>query len=159
MTALDGGTGVAWTRPSPTVTPLTSPFWLAAANGRLTAQECLSCGHLRYPIAHVCPNCLNDACSWRELSGSGTVFSRVVYHRAFNESFRDQVPYIVAIVQLDEGPRMLSNIVGPDRALVRIGSRVRVTFDRVGDDVAVPLFELAPDADSPSPISEREGTV
>jgi uncharacterized OB-fold protein len=79
-----------------------------------------------------------------EASGEGTVYTRTIVRQAHIEPFRSMVPYVVALIELDEGPRMMSNVVGCGPEEVKIGARVRVLFEAVSDDAAVPLFELAP---------------
>lgn len=125
----------------PRITDLNRPFWEAAHRGELRLQRCENCHHIRYPIAATCPVCLRDEASWLPLSGRGEVFASVVYHRAFGGPLADHVPYVVAIVQLDEGPRMLSNIVGGGQA--RVGDPVEVVFETLSPDCSVPRFRLA----------------
>ncbi|NEK59586.1 hypothetical protein GCU56_17145 [Geodermatophilus sabuli] len=132
-------------KPLPVVTELNRPFWDGARREVLQVQCCTECGHLRYPIAEVCPRCLSGGVEWVPLSGVGEVFACVTYHRAYAPEFSDDVPYTVAIVQLDEGPRMLSNVVGPGRLDARVGDRVRVVFDAVTAQTTVPRFRLAQD--------------
>jgi uncharacterized OB-fold protein len=79
-----------------------------------------------------------------EASGEGTVYTRTIVRQAHIEPFKSMVPYVVALIELDEGPRMMSNVVGCAPEDVKIGARVRVLFEPVSDDAAVPLFELAP---------------
>jgi uncharacterized OB-fold protein len=126
-------------KPLPTITDENRPFWAGCAAGELRVQEC-GCGHLRYPIQPLCPRCLSGEFSWRALSGRGEVFALAVYHRAFHPAYAGDVPYNVAIVALAEGPRMYSNVVGPD---VRVGLPVTVEFDQVAEDVWLPRFRRA----------------
>jgi uncharacterized protein len=131
------------TKPVPQVTPLTRPFWDAAAKGELRMQKCRICGHIRFPIGPVCTACLSDAVDWVLLSGKGVVLSHLVFHRAYSPAWKAQVPYSVAMVQLDEGPRMFTDIVDPERSHVDddlVGQRVAVTFDALADGVVVPRF-------------------
>jgi uncharacterized OB-fold protein len=127
-------------KPRPTVTEENAPFWDAARAGELRLQRCSSCGHVRHPIQALCPRCLSAEFDWALMSGRGSVFAKVVYHRAFHPAYRDDVPYNVVIVQLDEGPRMFSNVVGVDSADVHVGDRVEVDFDRVDEELTVPRF-------------------
>jgi hypothetical protein len=124
----------------PTVTEENRPFWDGARAGRLVMQQCAQCGHIRYPIQALCPKCLNDKCTWAQLSGHGTVFAIVVYHQAFNKAWAADVPYNVVIVQLDEGPRMFSNVVGAVNSEVAVGDRLAVLFEPIADDLVVPRF-------------------
>jgi uncharacterized protein len=118
----------------PTVTEENRPFWDAARDGRLVMQQCTRCSHIRYPIQALCPNCLHDEYSWMQLSGLGSVFAVVIYHQAFNKAWAGDLPYNVAIIQLDEGPRMFSNVVGGPSSDVAVGDRVAVVFEPFTDD-------------------------
>ena len=129
-------------KPLPTLTDENRAFWAAALERRLSMQACLSCGHVRFPIAHVCPRCLSYDFEWRTLTGRGRIFSYIVYHQVYHPAFKGDVPYNVALVQLDEGPRMYSNIVGVPNDVPKVGDAVEVVFDTVTADVALPRFML-----------------
>jgi uncharacterized protein len=132
--------GQAPARPLPDVTdPVAGPYWAAASAGRLTAQRCPACRQLRWPPAPICPECLLPGGEWVQLSGLGTVWSLAVYHRAFHPGFAAELPYTVALVELDEGPRMISNLVG-DPGAFAVGRRVRAVFDQVSDQVTLVRF-------------------
>jgi uncharacterized OB-fold protein len=130
-------------KPLPRINDETRPFWEGARAGELRMQKCTDCGHIRFPIIHVCPVCLSYAFDWKALSGRGEVFAYIVYHRAYHKGFVEDVPYNVALVQLEEGPRMYSNIVGCENSAVKVGDRVHVVFDVVTPDVTLPRFRLA----------------
>ncbi len=136
-----------YAKPLPVLTEENLPFWQACREGRLSLQKCDQCGHIRYPISRVCPNCLSLACTWIDMSGRGTVFSYIVFHRAYHEGFKQDVPYNVALIQLEEGPRMYSNVVGTPNDQVKIGQKVEVVFDPVTPEVTIPRFRLSPAAD------------
>jgi uncharacterized protein len=127
-------------KPLPVITDLNRPFWEATKQGELRVQQCSDCHFIRYPINPVCTSCLSPRFEWLKLAGSGTVFSTVVYHHVFSQAFRDDVPYNVSIVQLDEGIRMWSNVTDVPADSVKVGDRVTVWFDRVNDEVTVPRF-------------------
>lgn len=129
-------------KPLPTLTDENRPFWDACREGRLRMQCCGACGHLRYPISPFCPRCLGSAFDWRELSGRGTVFSFVVFHQAYHPGFKGDLPYNVALIQLEEGPRMYSNVVGTPNDQVRIGDAVEAVFDPVTPEISIPRFRL-----------------
>ncbi|MEU6641940.1 Zn-ribbon domain-containing OB-fold protein [Saccharomonospora sp. NPDC046836] len=131
-----------YVKPLPEIGEVNRRFWEATREGRLELQRCTDCGHLRFPINDICPECLSRAHTWQPLSGDGEVFSYVVFHQVYNKAFVDDVPYNVALIQLDEGPRMFSNIVGTPNEQVSVGDRVRVVFDPVTDTVTLPRFEL-----------------
>jgi len=100
--------------PLPEPTPLSQPYWDALRAGRLTFQRCRHCGHAWLPPRAECPECLEADWEWTTASGKGRVVSWVVYHHAYHEAFRDGLPYNVTLVELDEGPRLITNIVNPD---------------------------------------------
>lgn len=129
-------------KPLPTVTEQNREFWAGARAGVLRLQGCDGCGHLRNPVQALCPECLGDAFTWTDLSGRGTVFAKVVYHRAFHPAYRDDLPYNVVMVQLDEGPRMFSTVVGADGDDIHVGDHLEAVFDAVADEITVPRFRL-----------------
>ena len=122
----------------------TEPFWHAAREHRLVMPHCESCGHYTFPPSLGCPRCGHRPLTWIQVSGRGTVFSFVVYHRVYNPAFAHLVPYVVAIIALDEGPRILSNVVGIPFDEVRCDMPVRVVFDEVREEgVVIPQFAPA----------------
>jgi uncharacterized OB-fold protein len=129
------------TRPAPIVTDDNHGFWDAAREGRLVAQRCLGCGRLRHPPRPMCPYCQSLEYELAELGGLGTVYSYSILHHPQNPAFT--YPVIAALVDLDEGIRLVTNLVDVEPADIRIGSRVRVRFEPTADDMAVPVFEPA----------------
>jgi hypothetical protein len=107
--------------------PLTGPFWEAAGEGRLVVQRCVSCGALRWPPLVGCPECRGRETTWDEVEPTGTIWSFVVYHRAFAAELKDQIPYTVAMVELDDGPYLVGRIVDGDRPPA-VGDRVVAQF-------------------------------
>jgi uncharacterized OB-fold protein len=98
---------------------------------------------VRYPIAAYCPRCLSEEAIWTPMSGRGVVFSSIVFHQVYHPAFKNDVPYNVSLIQLDEGPRMFSNVVGVPPQSVKVGARVEVLFDPVTEELAIPRFRLA----------------
>lgn len=127
----------------PTVNDVNRPFWEACARGELRLQRCGSCGRLRYPAAIVCPECLSAEAEWQAVSGRGKVFSFVVFHRAYHPAWEGRVPYNVALIELDEGPILLSNVVGVDNARLAVGLDVRIAFERLDEALSIPVFAPA----------------
>jgi uncharacterized OB-fold protein len=127
-------------KPLPEITDETRPFWDGLRKEQLLLQQCDRCAHIRYPISHVCPECLVAGHRWVPLSGQGEVFSYIVFHQVYDKAFADDVPYNVALIQLDEGPRMFSNVVGVPNDEVAVGTRVRMVFDPVTEEVTLPRF-------------------
>ena len=131
------------TKPAIVPTPETAPFWQGAAAGKLLIQGCDACGRAQFPPRPICLTCRGTALAWREASGRGSVFSFTVVHRAPLDAFKDDVPYVVALIDLEEGPRMMMNIrrCSPDQ--VRIGARVTVFFESYAAGIALPQAMLA----------------
>jgi uncharacterized OB-fold protein len=124
----------------PTIDDGNRPFWDGCLEERLVLQRCDSCAHLRYPISPVCPQCIGTSATWVEVDGTGEVYSFGVFRHAYNDAWRGRVPYTVALVKLDAGPTLISNVVGIDPQEVQVGLRVTAVFERVTDDVAIPQF-------------------
>jgi uncharacterized OB-fold protein len=123
--------------------PLADQFWQSLTEGRLTFQRCRHCKNSWLPVRSECPSCLHADWTWEEASGAARLISWVVYHRAFNEAFAKRLPYTVAVVELDEGPRMTSNIVGvDDPETLKIDQRLRLRIEQ-DFGMAVPRFTPA----------------
>ena len=129
------------TKAAPLPTPETQPYWDGCAAGELRLQRCTHCDAHYFPPRPFCPDCLSDEVTWEALSGRGTLHTYVINHRAA-PGF--EAPYAIAVVQLEEGPRLMSNIVDVEQtpeALV-LDMALEVTFEARGD-VHVPLFRPA----------------
>ena len=122
------------------ITPETKPFWQGCAENRLLLQCCDSCQQLRYPPVKLCKKCLHDKSSWREHKGQGTIYSFVVYHHTFLAEFKHKLPYAVAIIELQDGPRMISRITGCKTEQVEIGMPVKVVFEKMAESLSIPVF-------------------
>jgi len=131
-----------YAKPLPAITDENREFWEGAKKGTLRMQKCVACGHIRYPVSPVCPKCLAYETQWTDLCGRGVVFSYVVFHQLYDKAFEKDIPYNVALVQLEEGPRMYANIVGVDNDAVKIGDKVEAVFDPVTPEVTIPRFRL-----------------
>lgn len=127
-------------RPVPAITPEMAPFWAAARRHELTAQRCLDCGTFRFPAREVCSGCLSRRVEWHRVSGRGRVFSVVVMHQASHPWFASRTPYAVVVVELDEGARMLSTVVGPEPHAIAIGMPVEVDFEDLSAEISLPMF-------------------
>jgi uncharacterized OB-fold protein len=122
---------------------------LVTADGGLRFQRCTACGYTRFPVATVCPECLSTSFAWAPDSGLGTVWSSCVYHRAFDAAFRPAVPYNVALVELDSGPRLISNILGLVSSAPAIGLRVVGTATQVAPGRSLVYFRPTTGGEAP----------
>jgi uncharacterized OB-fold protein len=126
----------------PAISEINKPFWDGCRAHRLLAQQCTQCRERRYPAAAVCPSCLATGYEWCELSGRGELFSYIIVHRGYHPYWAQRVPYNVALVELEEGLRMFSNIVGTSNEKLRVGQKVKVAFEQRAEDLVVPVFEV-----------------
>ena len=126
--------------PSPVANADSLTYWNAAREHRLLLRKCNECGVLHFMPRFLCPNCWSDRLSWVESSGNGSIHSYTIIRRAPAPAFAPIAPYVVALIDLDEGPRMVANIVGEDPLGVKIGDRVKVTFEDRGDGAKIPQF-------------------
>ncbi len=138
----DAMTAEPYRKPIPVPTPETQPYWDKAREHELWIQRCLACAHVFfYPRRH-CPQCLSGNLEWFKASGRGTLYSYVINHRPA-PGFEDEAPYAIAIVQMEEGPRMMTNIVGientPENLVLDMA--LEVTFDDVLPDVTIPKWK------------------
>lgn len=129
-----------YAKPIPVVTDEMRPFFEAAREHRLVVQQCAKCRALRFPAREVCSNCLSFESDWGEVSGRGEVFSFGVMHQVYHPGFAGQVPYATVVVKLEEGVKMVSNLVGVAPSDIRIGMRVQVVFEDITTDVTLPKF-------------------
>jgi Predicted nucleic-acid-binding protein containing a Zn-ribbon len=132
------------------IAPVNSHYWSALAKGELHYQRCQKCGHSWLPARETCPRCLSEESEWVPSSGRGKILSWISYHKAYAPHLADRIPYNVAIVELDEGPRLITNIITepPDRK-VSVGAEVVLKIEK-DFGLHLPRFRLA----SPKPMSE-----
>jgi uncharacterized OB-fold protein len=125
-------------RDAPTPDLEQAAFWDATGEGRLLVQRCANGHHQLYPRAH-CITC-REPVEWVDASGFATVYSFTVLRQHHSRSLRHLLPMVVALVDLDEGPRMMTNLVGVEPEAVQVGMRVEVWFERVTEEAALPMF-------------------
>ena len=130
-------------KPLPIITDDNREYWEYCKKHELRMQKCQNCGYIRFPSSLLCPQCHSTDADWIELSGRGEIYSFVIYRAPYHPSYADDIPYIVAIIQLDEGPRMESNIIDCKVEDIRIDMRVEVCFDDITDEVSLPKFKPA----------------
>ena len=129
-------------KPLPVIDHDSAPYWEAAREGRLDIPLCGDCGrHHFYPRA-ICPHCHSDNLKFDTVSGRGEVHTFTIARRPAGPAFADDVPYVVALIELEEGPRMMSRIQTDDPESVRIGARVEVTYVKAPDEITFPYFRM-----------------
>jgi uncharacterized OB-fold protein len=127
----------------PTPEADTLQFWEATRQGRLLIRHCADCGAFSYYPRPFCPKCWSDRVSWHEASGEATLYSWSVVHRNDQPPFSDRVPYVAAIVDLAEGPRMMTNVVDTPFERLAVGMALRVRFMAISDEFTIPVFAPA----------------
>ena len=119
-------------------------FWEHALRHELRMQKCPACGYIRYPSSIICPRCHSTgAPDWVELSGRGTVYSLVVFHHVYKKALAGEVPYTVATVELEDGPRMMGRIKGLNPDDVSVGMKVELYFEDAAENLSLPQFRPA----------------
>ena len=128
----------------PEPTPETREFWEGAQRGELRIQRCRSCGKAYFYPRPFCPHCSSRDVEWFTASGKAKLYSYVINHRA-PPHFQDWAPYVIAVAELEEGPRMMTNIIGVEPAPehLPIDLPLQVTWQRENDTITLPLFEPA----------------
>ncbi len=129
-------------KPLPVLDADSRPFWEGAKAHKLVLQQCGGCGKFVFYPRVLCPHCHSDHLEWKDVSGEGTIHTFTVARRPAGPTFKEDLPYVVALIDLKEGPRMMSNIVTDDVDAVKIGQSVKVVFDDVTDEVTLPKFQV-----------------
>jgi uncharacterized protein len=128
-------------RPLPEATPESKPYWDGLKAQRLMLPWCQECGKAHFYPRIACPHCSSRRLEWRQASGRGTLYSFVINHRP--PPWRGKEPYVIAVVQLEEGPRLMTNLVGvsPDPAVIRCDARVEIHFEKIDEEITLPVFK------------------
>ncbi len=134
-------------KPVPVPDEASRPFFAAACRGVLLLRRCRDCGIFMSPTGGIgtplrprCTRCFSGELEWTPSGGRGTLYSFALMHQVYDPAFADEVPYNIAVVELDEGVRMTTNVVGCANAELRIGMPLEVTFEHVSEAVAIPKF-------------------
>jgi uncharacterized OB-fold protein len=133
-------------RPLPTpMTPEAKPYWDGLKSRTLMLPRCGDCGHTFFYPRVLCPVCHSRAISWVQASGRGKLHAFGIAHQTFNKAYKVPPPYVLAMIELEEGPRMLSNLINvkPDPRTIKCDMPVEVVFHTLTDDVTLPLFQPA----------------
>jgi len=130
-----------WKKPLPTVAGETRPFWDCCRRGQLMIQRCDRCHEYQFYPRGICANCWSNDIKWVNASGRGTVWTFTVTYQNRTPGFAEEVPYVLALVELEEGVRMFTNIIQCNPREVTIGMRVEVTFVPATDQITIPYFK------------------
>lgn len=134
----------------PRTSPLGEPFWEGCRNGELRLQHCLDCGHVQLPPRPHCTSCRSARLAWRAASGRGRVESFTWVHIPLTEAWAEDVPYAVALIRLEEGPLMMSNLRHCSDSQLTVGLEVTVTFEARDETIHLPQFRPAGEEEVPS---------
>ncbi|MGB0621559.1 MAG: Zn-ribbon domain-containing OB-fold protein [Myxococcota bacterium] len=129
-------------RPPIPKTEISQGFWDAIAEGRLAIQRCTSCGLLRHYPQLRCPSCHSPDSDWADVSGRGRVHSYTVAHRAFHPAWKDHVPYVIATIELEEGVRLVCDLLDADPDTIAIDQAVEVRFEDLPGQGPIPRFDV-----------------
>ncbi|MGH2493871.1 MAG: Zn-ribbon domain-containing OB-fold protein [Ktedonobacteraceae bacterium] len=129
-------------KPLPVVTEESRPFWEGCKRGVLLLQYCETCQRYQFYPRLYCMQCGSDKLSWKQASGRGVIYSYTIIRQNKSPEFMHDTPYNVALIQLEEGPRLMSNIIDAAPDALRVDLPVMVVFDPVSDTISVPRFRL-----------------
>jgi uncharacterized OB-fold protein len=132
-----------YVKPVPTIDGDTEKFWEGCKAHELRLPRCKACNHLFYPPQAMCPRCLSGDLDYTKVSGKGKVYSFTVVHQNGSRGFKEETPYVMAYITLEEGVQMLTNIIGSDPATVKVDLPVEVTFEDITEEISLPKFKLA----------------
>jgi uncharacterized OB-fold protein len=132
----------------PSPRPGTMPFWEGCKRHQLLLQQCTKCGTQQFYPRVMCSSCSARSPEWVEASGNGTVLSWTIVRHPVSEAYADDIPYVIALIKLQEGPTMMSQIIDCDPESVRSGMRVEVSFQDWTDEISMPMFRLRSDGDN-----------
>lgn len=127
----------------PRSTPLTEPWWEACRKGELLIQQCAGCGQYQFYPRIACAACSSDSVEWVKASGQGKIQSFTVIRQPVSKAYASEVPYVLALIRLDEGPVMMSSLVDCEPEHVAVGDPVEVLFEVWTDKVTMPRFRPA----------------
>ncbi len=132
-------------RPVPIPDEISDPFFSGAREGRLMLQQCLDCGAWSWPVRERCPHCFAAKLEWRAASGKGILYTYTIMHQVMHPGFASIAPYNIAQVDLAEGVRVTSNVIGVGNDALRVGMALEAVFEDVGEGVSIPKFRPAAD--------------
>ena len=124
--------------PNPTLE--TEIYWQGCRDHKLLVQQCASCGNVQFYPRVMCTNCISKDVEWIKASGAGKIKSFTIIHRAISKAYLEEVPYVVALIELEEGPTIMSNIIDCEPKSLVIGMDVEVTFENWSEAISIPKF-------------------
>ncbi len=130
-------------KPLPVPTPVSRPFWEGLAAGKVRIQKCDACGSWVFYPRSRCSCCLSDQLRWRDVSGNGTLYTFTIARQPTSPHFAGETPQLLAVVELDEGVRLTTNLVDVEEVDIRVGMRVKARFERVSRDITMLKFQPA----------------
>jgi uncharacterized protein len=134
---------IRFDKPLPSPTPITAPFWAGLKEGRILVQNCQDCGGwVFYPRSH-CSHCLSDRLEWRQVTGAATLYTFTITRQPTAPHFADEVPQLLAVVELEGGIRMTTTLVNVAESDIRVGMKLVPCFDPVSDEVTLLRFQPA----------------
>ena len=131
-----------YAKPLPYPTVESEPFWEGCKRHELLLPQCRQCAGYWFPPAATCPHCWSTEWDWRKASGRGRIYSFGVYHRVYHPGFENDLPYVFAVIQLEEGPRLVSNVINESPEKLQCDTPVEVVFEDVTEDVT--LYKFTP---------------
>ena len=129
-----------YNKPLPIIDKISERFWQGCKKHELVIERCLNCGTYIYYPRLVCIKCISKNLEWVKVSGKGKLYSFSIVYRPPSEVFKEDVPYVVGLIELDEGVRLMSNIVNSKLEDIKIGMPVEVVFDDVTEEITLPKF-------------------
>ena len=134
-------TSTTYTKPLPMIEPEAKPYWRSLKEHAMKIQRCADCSKWIFAPRTMCPNCMGSNLEWIAVSGRGKVYSTCTYHHGARGFTKEDVPYNVSIIELEEGARLVSNVVGVPTTDVKIGTAVEVVYDDVTDEITLARFQ------------------
>jgi uncharacterized OB-fold protein len=133
----------SYTKPLPKPTAIDAPYWEGMRRHEFLLPQCVDCKHIFFPPMQHCPRCLSDQLQWFQVSGRGKVWSWVVFHQQYFTSFKDDLPYVVVFIELEEGPRLMSAIVDCPQNKILCDMPVEVVYVDITHEFTIPKFRPA----------------
>ncbi len=130
-------------RPLPGIHTDNERYWASAKERALELPKCAKCGEVFYPLTNRCRNCLSDALEWFRVSGKAKLVTWNIMHQVYDPAFKDLVPYVVGVVELEEGARMISNIIQAPHGDLAIGMNLALDYVDISPEVTLPIFRPA----------------